>query len=90
MLILCLKNLYRQINRNLDYWELHLQEAYSRESILQVTDCTIMNNLDKLVEVDYVPTKVCNYAQSRIFEVLFTSFLILEYYFVLIVFEVAE
>jgi hypothetical protein len=43
-----------------------LQETYSRGSILQVPDCAqyFMENLDRLAEVDYVPTKVCNYPQS--------------------------
>jgi hypothetical protein len=37
-----------------------IQETYSRGSILQVPDCAqyFMNNLDRLAEVDYLPTKV--------------------------------
>ncbi|WVZ55684.1 hypothetical protein U9M48_006312 [Paspalum notatum var. saurae] len=36
-----------------------IQETYSRGSILQVPDCAqyFMENLDRLAEVDYVPTK---------------------------------
>jgi len=36
-----------------------IQETYSRGSILQVPDCAqyFMNNLDRLAEVDYLPTK---------------------------------
>ncbi|OEL16446.1 Guanine nucleotide-binding protein alpha-1 subunit [Dichanthelium oligosanthes] len=44
-----------------------IQETYSRGSILQVPDCAqyFMENLDRLAEVDYVPTKVWNDTQSN-------------------------
>jgi guanine nucleotide-binding protein G(t) subunit alpha 3 len=38
-----------------------IQETYLRGSILQLPDCAqyFMENLDRLAEAGYVPTKVC-------------------------------
>ena len=51
-----------------------------------------MNNLDRLAEVNYLPTKVCNYVHLNFFKetALVTGFLILPYYFVLTVFSALE
>lgn len=45
-----------------------MQETYSRGNELQVPDCThyFMENLQRLADVDYVPTKVSEVRNDRI------------------------